>query len=89
MMRWDVAHARLFRAVIVGVARNALFHGAFDEGLAQGIAPFEVGDRQVALAAAEGRVGVPRHAVLAAAEVGKDVGIAPAAVAALRPAVEV
>ena len=85
----DVAHARLLRAVIIRVARDALFDRAFDEGLAQRIAPFEIGDRQVALVAAEGRVGIARHPVFAAAEVGKHVGIAPAAIAALCPAVEV
>src|SRR5580704_4008248 len=83
-----VAHARLQGAVVVAVARDAHLHGALDEGIADRVAPFEVGDRQIALAAAEGLVRLA-DPPLGPAEVGQHVGIAPAVVAALRPAVEI
>ena len=83
-----VAHARLHGAVVVAVARDAHLHRALDEGLADRVAPVEVGDRQVAVAAAEGVVGLA-DPPFAPAEVGQHVGIAPAAVAALGPAVEI
>ena len=83
-----VADARLHRAVVVAVARDAHLHRALDEGVADRIAPVEVGDRQVALAAAEGLVGLA-DAALGPAEIGQHVGVAPAVVAALRPAVEI
>ena len=84
----DVADAGLLDAVVVAVAWDALLHRTLDEGLADRVAPLEVGDRQVALAAAERVVGLA-HAPLGAPEVGQHVGIAPAVVAALGPAVEV
>ena len=87
-----VADAGLHRAVVVAVARDAHLHRALDESLAQGIAPIEVGDRQLALVAAKGLVHGVGHvgdALFGAAEVGKHVGITPAAVAALCPAIEV
>src|SRR5262245_33630307 len=88
----DVADARLLGAVVVLVARDAHLDGALDEGLTKGIAPVEVGDGQVALAAAEQILATtpfPGDAPFGAPEVGQHVGVAPAAVAALRPAVEV
>ncbi len=39
-----VTHACLRRAVVVAITRDPHFDGAFDEGLAQGVAPFEIGD---------------------------------------------
>src|SRR3546814_7210418 len=60
---------------------------ALDEGLAQRVLPVDVGDLQRAVAAAKGVVAA--QSLLAAPEVGQAVGIAPAAVAALRPAVEI
>ena len=87
-----VADAGLHRAVVVAVARDPHLHRALDEGLAQGIAPVEIGDRQLALVAAEGLVhsiGDVGDALFAAPEVRQHVGIAPAVIAALGPAVEV
>ena len=83
-----VGDAFLDGAVVVGVARDAEADGALDEGLAQRVAPLQVGDGQIAVAAAEGRVAVAQ-APLHAPEVGQHVGVAPAAVAELRPGVEV
>ena len=88
----NVAHARLHRAVVVAVARDPHRHRARDEGLAQRIAPIQVGDGQVALAAAEGcidRTGLVGDALLGPPEIGQHVGIAPAVIAALRPTVEI
>ena len=67
-----VTDTRLLRAVVVAIAWDAHLDGALDEGLAQRIAPFEIGDRQVALAATKrrvGRAGFARQAILAATEV--------------------
>ncbi len=83
----DVAHALLDRAVIVGIARDAVLDAPFDERLGQRVAPIEVGDRQRALGAAVERVAA--LALLHPAEIGQHVGIAPAAIAALGPMVEV
>src|SRR5581483_5847586 len=80
--------AFLDRAVVVGIARDAGLHRALDESVAQRVAPLDVGDGEIAIAAAEGRVtgsDTPLHAT----EIGKYVGIAPAAISLLRPRVEV
>ena len=83
-----VGHAFLDGTVVVAVARNAEAHGACDEGLAQRITPVDVGDGQRPVAPAIGGVAVA-DAALQPLEVGQHVGIAPAAVAELRPGVEV
>ena len=85
-----VGDAFLDGAVVVGVARDAEADGACDEGFAERMEPVDVGDGEGAVAAAEGRVRLavaepPLHAL----EVGEHVGVAPAAVAELRPGVEV
>ena len=83
-----VGDAFLDGAVVVGVARDAELDRALEEGLAQGMAPVEVGDGQAAVATAVGRVAVA-EAPLHAPEIGEHVGIAPAAVPHLRPGVVV
>src|SRR5581483_5424339 len=83
-----VGDALLDLTVVVGIARNAGLHRTLDEGLAQGMAPVDVGDGEIAVAAAIGGIAVA-DAPLHAPEVGQHVGIAPAAVAHLRPGVEV
>ncbi len=83
-----VGHAFLDDAVVIGVARDAERGGALDEGVAQGMPPIGVGYGQVAVAPAECFITLaepPLHA----AEIGKHVGITPAAVAHLRPGIEV
>ena len=83
-----VGDAFLDLAVVVGIAGDAGLDRTFDEGVAQGMAPVDVGDGEVAVAAAEGRIAVA-DAPLHAPEIGEHVGVAPAAVAELRPGVEV
>ena len=83
-----VGDAFLDGAVVVGVARDAEADRALDEGLAQRVAPVDVGDREAAVAAAVGGVAIA-EAPLHALEVGEHVGVAPAAIAELRPGVEV
>ena len=83
-----VGDAFLDPAVVVGIARDAEADRAFDEGVAQRMAPVDVCHGEVAVAAAEGRIAVA-DASLHAAEIGEHVGVAPAAVAELRPGVEV
>ena len=86
----SVGDAFLNGAVVVGVARDAEADGACNEGLAERMEPVDVGDGEGAVAAAEGRVRLaiaepPLHAL----EVGEHICVAPAAVAELRPGVEV
>ena len=83
-----VADAGLRGAVVVGVARDAEAGDAVDEGFHERLAPVGVGDGQQAVAAAVVAVDAA-DAPLRALEVGQDVGVAPAAVAGLRPGVEV
>src|SRR5262249_1840775 len=84
----EVADALLPGAVVVGVFRDAEADGAGDERLADRVVPADVADHQRAVAAAVGIVAVA-DSLLGPAEVGQHLGEAPAAVAALRPAVEV
>ena len=83
-----VADSFLPLAVVVRVAWNPDALGPRNERLAQGMAPVEVLDHELALAAPEPIVARPDTA-LAALEVGEHVGIAPPSVAELRPGVEV
>ena len=83
-----VGDAFLDLAVVVGIARDAGLDRALDEGVAQRVAPVDVGDGEIAVAAAEGRIAVA-DAPFHAAEIGEHVGVAPAAIAELRPGVEV
>ena len=83
-----VADAFLARAVVVRVARNPHRLGAGDEGLADRVDPIHVGDRHLALAAAEPIVAGADLA-LGALEVRQHLGEAPAAVAGCRPSVVV
>ena len=83
-----VGDALLDRAVVIGVARNAEAHGAGHERLAQRIAPVHGGDGEVAVAPAIG-VFALADAALQPLEIGQHVRIAPAAIAELRPGVEI
>src|SRR6185312_6004890 len=73
---------------VVGVARDAVLHRALDEGVAQRVAPVDVGDGERALTAAIGRIAIADTA-FEPLEVGQDVRIAPAAIAELRPGLEI
>ncbi len=84
----DVGHAFLDRAVVIGVARNPEAQRAGHERLAQRIAPVHGGDNEVAVAPAK-RVVALADAPLQPLEIGQHVRIAPAAVAELRPGVEI
>src|SRR6185295_11512479 len=84
----EIAGAGLRRAVVVAVAGNAEAGGAGEEGVADLVLPIEVGHRDVAVAAAIKIVAVA-DPPLEPLEVGEKVGVAPAGVAALRPAVEI
>ena len=83
-----VGYALLDRAVVIGVARNAEAHGAFHEGLAQRILPVHGGDGEAAVAPAIGLVALA-DPPLQPLEIGQYVRIAPAAIAELRPGVEI
>ena len=83
-----VGDAFLRFAVVIGIARNAERDRACDEGLAERIAPVDIGDGQFAVAAAIGGVAVA-DAPFHAPEVGQHIGITPGAIAELRPGVEV
>src|SRR5437868_288840 len=83
-----VGHALLDRAVVVGVARNAEAHSAFHEGLAERILPVHGGDGEAAIAAPIG-LGPLADPPLQPLEIGQYVRIAPAAIAELRPGIEI
>ena len=85
----EIADARLVvAAVVVVAARNPQFLGAIDERLADRMDPVDVGDRQVAVAAVDAVIA-DADPPLGALEIRQHVDIAPAAVAALRPVVEI
>src|SRR4051794_41854103 len=81
-----VIDAELALPVVIGIARDAETDGAGDECLAERVMLVDVGDREPALAAAEGIVALPDPA-LQALEVRQHVRIPPIAVAALLPAI--
>ena len=83
-----VGHALLDRAVVVGVFGNAEADGACHEGFAERILPVHGGDGERAVAPAIGVVALA-DAPLQPLEIGQHVRIAPAAVAELRPGVEI
>ena len=85
----EIADAMLpVAAVVVGAARDTHADRAVDERLADRVDPVDVGDRQVALAAMDAVIG-DADPPLGALVVGQHVDIAPAAIAALRPTVEI
>ena len=84
----EIADAGLRRAVVVGVAGNAEACGPGEERLADLVLPIEVGHRDVAVAAAI-KVVTFADPPLEPLEIGQQVGVAPARVAALRPVVEI
>src|SRR3546814_9103347 len=82
----EIADALLGAAVVVRVARDADADRAVDEGLAERMLPGQILDGERALAPAIGVVALP-DPPFGALDVGQQVGIAPATVAHLRPAV--
>ena len=83
-----VGNALLDRAIVVGVARNAEAHRTGHERFAERIAPVHGGDGQIAVTAAKGVVALA-DAPFQPLEIGQHVLIAPAAIAELRPGVEI
>ena len=83
-----VGNALLDRAVVVGVARNAETDRTGHERFAERIAPVHGGDGQIAVTAAK-RVVALADASFQPLEIGQHVLIAPAAIAELRPGVEI
>ena len=83
-----VGYALLDRAVVVGVFRDAEADRAGHERLAQRILPVHGGDGQIAVAPAIGVLALA-DAPLQPLEIGQHVRIAPAAIAELRPGVEI
>ncbi len=83
-----IADAFLLAVVVVGVAGDADALGAVHERLADRMKPIHVGNGDVAFAAVHPFVG-QADAPFAALEIGQDVRVAPAAIAALRPMVEI
>src|SRR5690606_6519546 len=75
-------------AVVVGITGDAEAHRAFDEGVAQRMMPVDVGHCERTVLPAQHRVA-RADAPFEALEIGQHVGITPAMVAALRPAVEI
>jgi hypothetical protein len=75
-------------AVVIVAARDPHVDGAVDERLADRMNPVDVGNRQVAVAAMDAVVS-DSDPPLGALVVGQHIDIAPAAIAALRPTVEV
>src|SRR5258705_3585051 len=84
----SVGHALLNRAVVIGVARNAERHRAGHERLAEGIPPVHGGDGQIALTPAIDVLALA-DAPLQPLEIRQHIRIAPAAIAELRPGVEI
>ena len=80
--------AVLPRAVVVGIVRNADLACRLDQGSEQGIARMRVGDAQRAVAAAKGVVALA-FVSLHLLEERQHVAVAPAAIAHLRPGIEV
>src|SRR5207247_369945 len=83
-----VGHALLYRAVVIGVARNAETDRAGHERLAERILPVHGGDGQVAVAPAIGVLALA-DPPLQPLEIRQHIRIAPAAIAELRPGVEI
>ena len=83
-----VGDAFLDRAVVIGVARNPQTDRAGHEGFAERIAPVHGGDGEIAVAAAKRFVALA-DAPLQPLEIWQHILIAPAAIAELRPGVEI
>src|SRR5262245_59530295 len=84
----EIADAGLRRAVVIGVAGDAKASGPGDKRFADLMLPIEVGHRNVAVAAPI-KVVAFSDPLLKSFEIGQEVGVAPARVAALRPVVEI
>jgi hypothetical protein len=84
----QITGAGLRRAVIIKVARNAEAGGAGDERLADLMLPIEVRHRNIAVAASIQAVAFA-DPPLEPLEIGQEIGVTPACVAALRPVVEI
>ena len=85
----EIADAHLVVAtVVIGATRHPQFPGALDKSLHRRMVPFIVGDRQIARAPVDTFV-TDADAHLAALEVGQNIDITPAAIATLRPMVEI
>src|SRR6185312_15600165 len=85
----EIADARLvIAAVVVCTTRNAGADRACDERLANRMDPVDVRHGEVSLTPVDAVVG-DADAAFGALEIGQDVHVAPATVAALRPVVEI
>src|SRR5262249_15057317 len=82
-----IGYAFLGCAAVVGVARDTERNRALHESFAEPVVPLHGGDGERAVAAAIGLVA-RTDPFLHAPEIGQHVGIAPAAIAHLRPGVE-
>src|SRR4051812_22647782 len=82
----EIADAGLVAAVVIRVARDAEADAAGNEGFRQRMDPVIVGDGNAALPPAA-RFVAEADAAFATPVIGQAIGIAPAAIAALRPIV--
>src|SRR5260370_24124659 len=83
-----VGYALLDGAVVIGVARNAQTHRTGHEGFAERIPPVHGGNGQIAVAPAISVLALADPA-LQPLEIRQHIRIAPAAIAELRPGVEI
>ncbi len=83
-----VGHALLDRAVVIGIFGYAETDGSLHEGFAQRILPIHRRDGQIAVAPAKRFIALA-DPPLQPLEVGQDIRIAPAAIAELRPGIEI
>ena len=83
-----VGHAFLDRAVVIRISGDAEADRAFHEGFAERILPLHGGDGERSFVAAIGVVALA-NAALHPLEVRHHVRIAPAAIAHLRPGIEI
>ena len=81
-----IADTGLVFSVVIAVQRNAEAGDAVDERFAERVTPIDIGHPERAVAAAKCVVSVADPA-FAPHEIWQDIAIAPAAIAALRPAV--
>src|SRR3984957_12331843 len=83
-----IRDALLDRAIVIGVARDAQAHRTRHKGFAERIPPVHGGDGEVALAPAIGVLALA-DPPLKPLEIRQHIRIAPAAIAELRPGVEI
>ena len=81
----EIANASLIPVIVIGVARNTGGNAARYEGFRYWIEPIHIGDRNATIAAAA--FLTKAKALFAAHVIGQAIRIAPAAIAALRPAI--